>query len=566
MSRISKRSHSPASAASDQMVKHYKVGIYARLSSDQDLKKNESIEAQIEIAEKFIEQWNENHQNKMEIIERYTDLGKTGTNFERDAFRQLMQDIRLGDINCVVVKDLSRFGRNYLEAGNYIEKIFPFLGVRFIAVADGYDTGIEGNDKGQMASEIKNLVNDMYARDFSKKAKVSLRQRRKEGAYVGGPPPYGYEAYQDGRIRRLRPDENTAEIVRMIYRKFVETENYQAVADYLNVRRINTPSSYRKSREVYCPEGELYKGWDRIVVSSILKRETYRGHLVQGKTSITAKKEENRIFKPEKEWVRRENTHEALIDQELYEKTLEIQRRLRERPNSYKHPTEGCPIEENIFDKVLYCGVCKRKMTRNSYVQKYADGRQERRDGYFCLNGGSTKVEGCPEFNRITKKEISDIMFVLLETEFTTHLKRQKDYVEKGRLLIQKEKLELKEKQCQAEKALHAMEEEESRKYIQYRAGELAQKEYITYKLWKDDRLKELERQRTQYQETIKKLEQKEEGYLKIIRSLVKLKGHKKLTKELVETLVEKIYVYPGRRVEIVFTYSDELMKGVARA
>lgn len=568
MGRISKRSHGRGSALSEgtEERKRYKVGIYARLSSDQDRKKNESIEVQVEIAERYVKQWNQSQQDKMEIVERYMDLGKTGTNFERDAFKQLMQDIRLGDINCVIVKDLSRFGRNYLEAGNYIEKIFPFMGVRFIAVADGYDTGIGKSNTGQMASEIKNLVNDMYARDFSKKAKLSLQQRKKEGSYVGGPAPYGYETYQDGRIRRLRPDENTAEIVRMIYRKFAETESYQAVADYLNVRRINTPGNYRKEKEVYCPEGKLYRGWDRLVVELILKRETYLGHLVQGKTSINAKKEENRVRKPEEEWVRRENAHEALIDRELYEKTVEIRRRIKERSCSYKHPTKGCPIEENIFDKVLYCGVCGRKMTRNSYVQKSADGRTERRDGYFCGNGRSSKIAGCPEFNRITKEELSDILLKLLGTEISVHLKRQKDYVEKGRLFVQRRKTELEQKRRQVESFIYALKEEESRKYMEFHGGKLEQKEYVAYKLWKDDRQRELEKQGEQYSDMIDSLKRNEETYLKQIRALVKLKDHKKLTKELIEVLIEKIYVYPGKRVEVVFAYSGDLMKEVAKA
>ena len=143
MGRTSKRqsagkgSDTPASAAKNQKSRQYKAGIYARLSADIDEKKNESVEVQIEIARKFIEEWNGQHTDKIEVSDCYIDLGKTGTNFNRDAFQRLMQDVRMGDINCVIVKDLSRFGRNYLEAGNYIEKIFPFLGVRFIAVADG---------------------------------------------------------------------------------------------------------------------------------------------------------------------------------------------------------------------------------------------------------------------------------------------------------------------------------------------------------------------------------------------------------------------------------------------
>ena len=220
MGRVSKRTTAPAVAAKEVKTR-YKAGIYARLSSDQDRKKNESVEVQVKIAEKHIEELNREGTERIEIIDRYTDLGKTGSNFERDEFQRLMQDIRLGDIDCVVAKDLSRFGRNYLEAGNYIEKIFPFLGVRFIAVADGLDTGHRGSNTKQMATEIKNLVNDMYAKDFSVKAKQHLKLRRQEGSYVGGPPPYGYKAGWDKKIRKLVPDENTAGIVKHIFGLFI---------------------------------------------------------------------------------------------------------------------------------------------------------------------------------------------------------------------------------------------------------------------------------------------------------------------------------------------------------
>ena len=139
MGRVSKRKSASRQADVGCEGKRYKAGIYARLSSDQDLQKNESIEIQVEMARKFAEEFNRQKTGEViSIVECYTDLGKTGSNFEREGFLRLLQDIRLGEINCVIVKDLSRFGRNYLEAGNYIEKIFPFLGVRFIAVTDGF--------------------------------------------------------------------------------------------------------------------------------------------------------------------------------------------------------------------------------------------------------------------------------------------------------------------------------------------------------------------------------------------------------------------------------------------
>ena len=159
MGRISKRKMLNQQPEKKDGVLRIQAGIYARLSSDQDVKKNGSVEIQIEIAKKFVEEFNRQEiEEEIEVVEYYIDLGKTGSNFEREHFLRLLQDIRLGKINCVIVKDLSRFGRNYLEAGNYIEKIFPFLGVRFIAVADGFDTGKEGNENKQMGRSEERRV------------------------------------------------------------------------------------------------------------------------------------------------------------------------------------------------------------------------------------------------------------------------------------------------------------------------------------------------------------------------------------------------------------------------
>lgn len=573
MGRTSKRqsagkgSDTPASAAKNQKSRQYKAGIYARLSADIDKKvcrqtsKNESVEVQIEIAKKFIEEWNGQHTDKIEVSDCYIDLGKTGTNFNRDAFQRLMQDVRMGDINCVIVKDLSRFGRNYLEAGNYIEKIFPFLGVRFIAVADGFDTGADGNETKQMVSEIKNLVNDMYAKDFSVKAKASLAQRRKEGSYVGGPAPYGYQAVWEGKVRRLIPDENTAEIVRYIYKKFIETESYTAVTDDLNIRKINPPAVYHKTGEVYCLPDAVYKGWDKGSVERIIKSDTYSGRLVQGKTSITARDESNRIHKPENDWVVKEEAHEPLITPEIMKEAARVRRKLREQTKSHAHPTKGCPIGENVFDKVLYCGVCGRKMTRHSYVKHYADDSKNRMDGYFCMNGGATKTDNCPSSNRISKSALTDILFALFEKEFDVGLKKQRMYLDTARAIIRHKKQEL-------EQSLHAvvctklrLAEEESGKYMAYRMGNLSQKDYVEYKMCKENRLQDLEKQEKNFREQEVSLERDGETYLKAVRALIKLKNEQVLTRELIESLIDKIYVYPGKRVEVLFTYSDALVE-----
>ena len=568
MGRVSKRGTSAAetlvvsNSTAARGKKHYKAGIYARLSADINERKSESIDVQEEIARKHIERLNQGGQEVIDIIECYRDLGKTGSNFDREGFKRLMQDIRLGDIDCVVVKDLSRFGRNYLEAGNYIEKIFPFLGVRFIAVSDGIDTGDKGNDTKQMASEIKNLVNDMYAKDFSKKAKTGLKQRREAGSYVGGPPPYGYKAVWEGKVRRLVPDENTAEIVKHIYQSFIEKESYKAVTDDLNRRRVNPPAVYKQTGEVFCLPDTEYKGWDKSAVERVIGSRTYVGTLAQGKTSITACNESSRIHKPEEEWVVKENAHEALVSTEQYQKAQDIRKKMKEVSASHKHPTEGVPIGENIFEHVLYCGVCGRKMTRHSHARTYADGHKGRLEGYFCLNAAQTKTAGCPEPNHISKQELTDILMPLLRTEFAIYLDRPKRFMEAGKeqissviALSEKEREDLRRRIRQAE-------EKDTEAYVAYREGKMPQKEYVSFKLEQDVRLQELERQETYLEEKQKGMEKVRERYLKAVRSMLKLKDTGELTMEMVDSLIEKIHVYPGKRIEAELRYTNEMLEG----
>ena len=543
----------------------YKAGIYARLSSNQDEKKKESIEVQIEIARKFVEEFNRSENGEvLEVIGCYTDVGKTGSNFERDGFQRLLQDIRIGKINSVIVKDLSRLGRNYLETGNYLEKIFPFLGVRFIAVADDFDTGKEGNENKQMASEIKNLVNDMYARDFSQKAKLHLRQRREEGSYVGGPPPYGYRAEQNGKRRILIPDENTEGIVRFIYEKYVETESYTAVAGELNLRQVNPPALYKKTKEVYhIPGAGKYKGWNKSAVERILKSETYTGTLVQGKTSITARDEKNRIHKPEDDWVVTKDAHEPLVDRELYQKSVEIREKMKERKASYNHPTKGYPIGENIFDGVLYCGVCGRKMTRSSYVKHYADGEKARLDGYFCLNSGQTKIKVCPDSNRISKNELVDILLPLICMEFAVFLNKPKHYMEYGKERIAEAVKKAEARLRETEARLRRSQEEESCVYMDYRAGKIPQKEYVAFKMKQANILEDLRKQQESQQQEIRALDKLSGKYMAAIKALLKLKSGKELTKDMIEAFISKIYIYPGKRIEVIFTFTADCMEGV---
>ncbi len=565
MGRISKRKMLNQQPEKKDGVLRIQAGIYARLSSDQDVKKNGSVEIQIEIAKKFVEEFNRQEiEEEIEVVEYYIDLGKTGSNFEREHFLRLLQDIKLGKINCVIVKDLSRFGRNYLEAGNYIEKIFPFLGVRFIAVADGFDTGKEGNGNKQMGSEIKNLVNDMYAKEFSKKAKLHLKQRREEGSYVGGVPPYGYKAKWNGKRRVLLPDENTKCIVRFIYEKFVEMQNYTMVAKELNDRCINPPYLYKKTKEVYYVADNVKdKGWDKSAVERILKSETYIGNLVQGKTSITARNEKNRIHNPKDKWLIIKGTHEPIIEKELYKKAEEIRQKIKERTTTYKHHTKNYSIEENILSNILYCGVCGRKMTRNSYVKQYAGGEKARMGKYFCLNSRQTKAIGCSKSNYISKNELLDILLPLIHIEFEVLLNRPEHYITYGKRRIAETAKRTEESIRETERKIRRFHEEESNAYIDYSTGKILQENYVSFKKGQEERWNELNKQKQRWEREKKELDKQGIKYLTSIKTLVKPRCAKDITKDMLEAFISKIYIYPGKRMEVLFTVTFGMIRGV---
>ena len=562
MARVSKRIAARAAVNVERQVSHYKAGIYARLSSDQDKAKNESVEMQVKIAEKYIEDINEKQMEQIEIIDRYIDLGKTGSNFRRDEFGRLMQDIRLGEINCVVVKDLSRFGRNYLEAGNYIEKIFPFLGVRFIAVSDRFDTGMDENENKQMAVEIKNLINDMYAKEASVKRKQSLRQSRQAGGYVGGPAPYGYLAEYEKKVRKLKPDEKTADIVRYIFERFIQTASCSAVADDLSSRRINSPTIYRQTGEVFFSEkqGEHYRGWSRSAVERIVKSETYVGRLVQGKTSITARDESNRVHKPEDEWNIKDNAHEPLVDARMFEQVRETLQKIHEKSRLRNHPAKECTISEDIFDEVLYCGVCGKKMTRNSQIKTYQDAGKRRVDGYFCLNSGQTRVDICPKTNRILKEPLVDILLQLFRVQFAMYLKKPRKYVDFAQKQLSVKRREMEKRRKKVLRSMEMFREKEGLKYMQYKVGEISQKEYVAYKMQQEGKKQDLDRQLVQIEDDVKKADILAQKVPAMVRSILHLRSKKELTKEMVEAFIDRIYVYPGKRVEILWGYTDGCM------
>lgn len=250
------------------------------------------------------------------LISVYIDNGESGVNFHRSDFERLLEDVRTGKINCIIVKDLSRFGRNYIETGEYLEQVFPFLGVRFIAVNDGYDS-IQPEAADLLQVHLKNLINDVYARDISRKVCPVLQMKQKRGEFLGTWAPYGYRKDDKDR-HQLAVEEDTAPVVRMMFDWRLAGWTYRKIVQELIARKLPSPSRYRCQKGIIKDQKLAAAGWNPTTVSRILANQVYLGHMIQGKKRAALWNHQPPAVVPEEDWIIVPNTHPAIIEEAMF--------------------------------------------------------------------------------------------------------------------------------------------------------------------------------------------------------------------------------------------------------
>ena len=299
--------------------KAYKTAAYVRLSVEDSGKPGaDTIEGQKALLTSFIES-----KSDMELVSLFCDNGRTGTDFDRPQFEKMMEEVRKGRVNCIVVKDLSRFGRNYKETGNYLERIFPFLGVRFIAVNDNFDTLTAERTQDGYIVPLKNLINEVYSKDISKKSASALHVKQQRGEFIGAWAPYGYSKGPNDK-HHLVINKETAPTVRQIFKWRSEGISVVQIGRRLNDAGILSPSAYLyETGEV---KTEKYKGvlWHTQIIKSILAHPVYIGHMVQGRKKQSFYEGKRQTYVDEANWIIVRNTHEPIIDEETFEKVQQI--------------------------------------------------------------------------------------------------------------------------------------------------------------------------------------------------------------------------------------------------
>lgn len=537
----------PAMEAPAQAQKQYRAAAYVRLSVEDSGKPGaDTIEGQKNLLLRFIED-----DPTLTLYGLFCDNGRTGTDFDRPQFEKMMEEVRKGHIDCIVVKDLSRFGRNYKETGNYLERIFPFLGVRFIAVNDGFDTLTAQRGADGYLVPLKNLINEVYSKDISRKSGSALAAKQKNGDFIGAWAPYGYRKREDDP-HKLELDEATAPVVRQIFRWRAEGVSVTQIARRLNDSGVPSPSAYLYNTGV-C-KTEKYNGviWYVQTVKNLLSRQVYIGHMVQGKKRQSFYENRGQYKKPREEWVVVENTHEPLIDRETFDKV----QTLAQRRNAEYFETLGrfthLETTENILKGLICCADCKRPLVR------YKNVSHEKKLWYtFICPTHANDIGSCP-----LKNIREDALFPMLLQAIQTQIALAADMEALIRRVnsspkYKKQTATLQGKLDTAKKALMRCNGLYDSLYQNYVDKLMTEQEYMTLKRRYKAEAEEAERliDALTRQQSEAAAHTPENPFLATFGSF---RGADTLTREMAQALIQRVYVDGDSNIEIVFRYRDE--------
>ncbi len=523
-----------------EIQKIWNTTLYLRLSrEDGDGEESNSITGQRELLRKYLSGHPELREYAVKI-----DDGWSGSNFDRPAFQEMMDDVRAGRTDCIIVKDLSRFGRNYLEAGEYIEKLFPFLGVRLIAVNDNFDSMQEKSYSDDLIVPFKNLINESYCRDISVKIRSQMDAKRQNGQYLGSFAAYGYLKDPEDK-HRLIVDEYAAEIVREIFHWKLSGVNPQDIADRLNSAGILSPLEYKHSLGMQCSTPfQVYSQatWSSGSVIRVLKNPLYIGTLVQGKNTTPSYKIHKQIQKPEEEWAVIEHCHEGIISKDEFDTVQKIMKLdTRRSPNA---------DQVSLFSGMLFCGDCGASMVRKLTT---SGGKQ-----YLYYICSANKHEKTCSPHRIRGEVLEEIVLDDLQHHINAiadmeELFREADAAPLRTAEALKVKRQLEERQKEYERAQHLM----MSLYENLTDGVITREEYRQFKQQYSDRAADLKKQMDSLQERLTTMQDHmtDTGWIEQFKQYRNLT---ELDREVVVTLIDHILIHEDKTVEIVYRWQDE--------
>lgn len=526
----------------ENTIKVWNTCGYVRLSrEDGDKEESNSVRGQKELIRDYLR-----HAPDLQECGMKVDDGYTGSNFERPAFKEMIADIKAGKINCVVVKDLSRFGRDHLEAGEYIEKIFPFLNVRFIAINDHYDSLHRNPESDELIVPFKNLVNEAYCRDISIKTRSHLDIKRRHGDFIGAFPTYGYKKDPEDH-NRLLIDEEAASVVRDIFRWKMDGVSAQDIADRLNAAGISTPMDYKTAQGMrYQTKFRKKKesGWCAKTILRILKNPIYIGTLEQGRVTTPTYRVKRQVSRPKSEWAVVENNHDAIIDPtefQVMQQVLALDTRTS---------VGGTSVE--FFSGLLFCGECGASM-----VRKTTSSGNKKYVYYVCSAHKQDKT--CCSAHQLRDIALNEIVLDSLKQHIRnvidlSDLLQMTDTARLRQASMQKLQTRLERKRQEIARAQMLLQS----LYENLADGIIDRDDYKDLKAKYTRRRKEAEEQA----ETIREEMSRELAGSSENRAWMEMfRRHQNITeleRYAIVSLIERIMLYKEHRVEIVFRWQNE--------
>jgi len=526
----------------------WRVGVYLRLSSDDgDNAESDSIKNQRELITYYLE-----NEEGLKIIDYYADDGYSGTSFNRPNFKRMFSDLVNGKINTIIVKDLSRFGRNYIEVGKYIESFFPLYNIRFISINDNVDSFKDPKSINNVVIPFKNLMNDEYARDISNKVRSVYATKAKNGEFVGGTTPYGYKKDPKDKYH-LVIDKEEAKIVKLIFNKALSGDGKVRIVKFLNNNKIlcRKEKMRRKKRNIsFNPEeDEIIYRWSTSTISRLLANETYIGNLVQGKSGNISYKVQKQKVKPKEEWIIVKDKHEPIISKEDFYKVQEL---IGERRVDKKVPTNF-----SIYNGILKCADCGKAMW------KVEDHRGNRNcSNFYCLNYKTNNNLCSPHKIKTSMLDETILEMIIHQVKMVIDLEKviKKFNLEK---LNNKTELDYKNNIVKYNNDIDKLRKLKKLSYEDWKFEKITREEYLNYSKDYDERIEILNKEII----ALEKIHNEETKNIKKddywINHFKRNKKIKIITKEVLDELIEKIYVHENENITIKFKYQDEYKQAI---
>lgn len=538
MARKSKYEHSSAKLSTTLWT----PALYIRLSrEDGDREESNSIASQRELLTEFA-----NTQTDMAAPRLYVDDGYTGTDFDRPDFRRMMHDLRAGIVNCVIVKDLSRLGRNYVKVGEYLEHTFPLLNVRFIALSERIDSVADPRSADSLIVPFRNILNDEYAHDISNKVRASLDLKRRQGKFIGSFASYGYRKDPDDHSRLLI-DEAAAAVVRDIFNWFIGGTSVLGIAKKLNAKGIPNPSAYKRQQGMnyrHPTSDRLDDLWPDSSVRRILRNPLYTGTMVQGKKRMKSYKLHISEAVPEDEWITVEQTHEAIIPGELFDKAQSL----------FARDTRTAPTQPQVylFSGFLRCADCGKAMNRKTISQPY------RNYYYYICSTFKKQHSGACTKHTIRSDRLEQAVLETLRSQIALAVEMDELIAEINRSSACSRSADhLQTERAQLETERERIEQMKLSLYPDWKAGDISREEYHRLKEQFEQQQAKLDTRLASLQSRIDEVQNGVNETNSFLSQFVKYRSLQTLTREVVVELIDMIYVHEGGKITIKFKFSD---------